>query len=113
MARKLLGIARTLREHATDAETLFWNRVRGRQIAGRKFRRQLIVDAYIVDFVCVEARLIIELDGGQHDGSIEDVERDTRLLNLGYRVLRFWNHDVLSNIDGVLSAVAAALDEER
>ena len=94
--------ARSLRRDMTDAERLLWRHLRQRQIEGYKFRRQHPVGHYIVDFACLEACLIVEVDGGQHaDREEYDVERTAWLEGQGFRVLRFWNTDVLANIDGV------------
>src|SRR5665213_4264180 len=103
--RKMTGIARRLRVDQTDAETVLWNRIRNRQIDGHKFVRQQPIGNYICDFVCRERLLIIEVDGGQHNESAADAIRDRRLNEAGYRVLRFWNNDVLGNIDGVLAVI--------
>ena len=105
------GRARQLRLARTDAERLLWHRLRNRQLAGHKFVRQQPIGRYIGDFVCRERQLILELDGSQHADSESDVERDRWLSGQGYRVLRFWNNDVLTNTDGVLTAIAAALEE--
>ena len=100
--------ARSLRRNATDAEALLWSRLRNRQLNGVKFRRQVPIGPYIADFLSAEARLIVELDGGQH--SVEtDATRTTFLETAGLRVIRFWNHDVLGNIEGVLETIAAHL----
>jgi very-short-patch-repair endonuclease len=107
--RKTTGIARRLRTDQTDAETVLWNRIRNRQIDGHKFVRQQPIGNYICDFVCRERLLIIEVDGGQHNESAADFVRDRRLNEAGYRVLRFWNNDVLGNIDGVLEVIQTAL----
>ena len=107
--RKTTRIARRLRTDQTDAETVLWNRIRNRQIDGHKFVRQMPIENYICDFVCRERLLIIEVDGGQHNESAADAIRDRRLNEAGYRVLRFWNNDVLGNIDGVLEMIQAAL----
>jgi len=107
--RKATGIARRLRINQTDAETALWNRIRNRQIDGHKFVRQMPIDKYICDFVCRERLLIIEVDGGQHNESAADVIRDRRLSEEGYKVLRFWNNDVLGNIDGVLEVIQTTL----
>ena len=107
--RKATGIARRLRGNQTDAETVLWNRIRNRQIDGHKFVRQMPIEDYICDFVCREQMLVIEVDGGQHNESTADAMRDRRLNEEGYRVLRFWNNDVLGNIDGVLEVIQAAL----
>jgi very-short-patch-repair endonuclease len=85
------------------------NRIRNRQIDGHKFVRQMPIENYICDFVCREGMLVIEVDGGQHNESASDVTRDRRLNEAGYRVLRFWNNDVLGNLEGVLTAIQAEL----
>ena len=102
--------ARSLRRNPTEAEGRLWRHLRGRQVAGRKFRRQQPIGSYVIDFVCFEERLVVEVDGGQH-GPARDSDRDAWLARLGYRVLRFWNNDVLANPDGVVQEIAAALDE--
>ena len=106
---KTIRIARRLRVNQTDAETVLWNRIRNRQIAGHKFARQVPIVGYICDFVCRERRLVIEVDGGQHNESAADAIRDLRLSEEGYRVLRFWNNDVLRNLEGVLIAIQTEL----
>ncbi|MGE4344377.1 MAG: DUF559 domain-containing protein [Geoalkalibacter sp.] len=109
----LLGAARDLRRNMTDAEQLLWRHLRGRQLNGSKFRRQHPVDRYVLDFYCAEARLAVEVDGGQHDDEkarIADAERSRFLNEQGIRVLRFWNHEVLSNITGVLESIVDCLD---
>ena len=106
---KTVRIARRLRANQTDAETVLWNRIRNRQIDGHKFVRQVPMLGYICDFVCRERRLIVEVDGGQHNESAADAIRDRRLMDEGYRVLRFWNNDVLGNIEGVLMTIQAEL----
>jgi very-short-patch-repair endonuclease len=79
---------------------------------GYKFRRQVVIVPYIVDFICLEARLIIEVDGGQHGGRlVYDARRTVRLESKGYRVIRFWNHEVLGELEGVLEQIRAALIE--
>jgi len=103
--------ARRLRSHSTDAELKLWNRIRSRAINGHKFVRQEPIGPYVVDFVCRERRLSIEVDGGQHATDTRDAVRDEWLIAHRYRVMRFWNNDVLRNIDGVLQAIAAALAE--
>src|SRR5215218_7207909 len=107
--RKIIRIARRLRVNQTDAETVLWNRIRNRQIDGHKFVRQEPIASYVCDFVCRESRLIIEVDGGQHSESAADVVRDRRLSEEGYKVLRFWNNDVLGNLEGVLVAIQTEL----
>ena len=101
--------ARRLRVNQTDAETVLWNRIRNRQIDGDKFVRQKPINGYICDFVCREKLLVIEVDGGQHSESATDAIRDRRLSEEGYRVIRFWNNDVLGNIEGVLLTIQSAL----
>ena len=100
-------IAKELRKRSTDAEKLLWKQLRLRQLEGVKFRRQQPIDNnYIVDFVCFEKRLIIEVDGGQHAVEQEkDIERDRYLKKHGFKVLRFWNNEVLTNIEGVLEVI--------
>jgi very-short-patch-repair endonuclease len=107
--RKAIQIARRLRVDQTDAETVLWNCIRNRQVDGYKFVRQLPIGGYICDFVCREKFLIIEVDGGQHNESATDAIRDRRLAEEGYRVLRFWNNDVLGNLEGVLITIQAEL----
>jgi len=106
---KSVRIARRLRANQTGAETVLWNRIRNRQIDGYKFVRQVPILGYICDFVCREQRLIIEVDGGQHNESATDAIRDKRLIEDGYRVLRFWNNDVLGNTEGVLLTIQTEL----
>jgi very-short-patch-repair endonuclease len=107
--RKLIRIARKFCGNQTDAETVLWNRIRNRQIDGYKFVRQEPIAGYICDFVCRESLLIIEVDGGQHSESTSDAIRDRRLAEDGYRVLRFWNNDVLGNLEGVLATIQTEL----
>jgi|SRR3982074_2600040 very-short-patch-repair endonuclease len=104
--------ARRLRRDSTDAERKLWYRLRSRSILGFKFVRQEPIGPYVVDFVCRERRLILEVDGGQHAGNKRDLVRDQWLAGQRYRVLRFWNNDVLGNVDGVLETIAVALNEE-
>lgn len=101
--------ARRLRIDQTDAETKLWHCIRNRQIAGCKFVRQEPLEQYICDFVCREKHLIIEVDGGQHAESSRDQIRDRKLVALGYRILRFWNNEVLTNIEGVLLKIESEL----
>ena len=98
--------AKVLRKNSTDAENLLWKHFRRKELTGLKFRRQQPIDHYIVDFVCFARRVVIEVDGGQH--AIEkdkDVERDAYLTRNGFKVLRFWNNEVLENIEGVLEVI--------
>jgi very-short-patch-repair endonuclease len=100
-------LARRLRLTPTDAETRLWSRLRKKQLDGFGFRRQHPLGPYVADFVCAEARLIVEVDGGQH--AEEDDTRTRWLEGRGYRVIRFWNSDVLANTEGVLLAILDAL----
>ena len=98
--------ARELRKNPTDAERLLWQKLRFWQVDGCKFRRQQPLGRYIVDFVCLQRKLIVELDGGQHAQHADyDKERDGWLRGQGFVVLRFWNHDVHANIDGVMEVI--------
>ena len=102
----LTKYAKSLRQNATEAEKLLWHHLKARQIEGIKFRRQQPIDHYIVDFVSFEARLVLELDGGQHAVNKHiDKKRDLFLKDNGFRVLRFWNHEVLQNLDAVLEKI--------
>ena len=104
--------ARELRKNPTDAERLLWQRLRYWQIDGCKFRRQQPLGRYIVDFVCLEKRLTIELDGGHHAEQIEyDADREAWLRAQGFSVLRFWNPDVFQNTDGVKQEILKALKD--
>jgi very-short-patch-repair endonuclease len=101
-----VGLARKLRRNQTDAARLLWSRLRNRQIANLKFKRQVAIDRYVVDFCCSDARLIVELDGGQHAIRLaEDANRTKALETMGYLVLRFWNNDVTQNLEGVLEEI--------
>ena len=100
-------LARKLRLTPTDAEIRLWSRLRRKQLKGFRFRRQHPFGPYVVDFFCAEAKLIVEVDGGQH---ADEGEARTRWLEArGYRVIRFWNNDVLANTDGVLRMILDAL----
>jgi len=101
--------ARGLRQNQTDAERRMWMLLRDRRLAHLKFRRQQAIGNYFVDLFCAQKGLIIELDGGQHNGSRKDEERTAWLESRGYKVLRFWNNDVLKNKEGVLTAILLAL----
>ena|SRR5919106_4418865 len=104
--------ARRLRHNQTDAESKLWMRLRARQLCGAKFRRQHPVGAYIADFCCVESVLIVELDGSQHVVQAgRDQRRSAFLERTGYRVLRFWDNEVLQNTDAVLERIAQALSD--
>jgi very-short-patch-repair endonuclease len=104
-----LAKAQRLRRDMTDTERKLWSVLRNRQLDGAKFRRQQPIGPFIVDFVCQERRLIVEADGGQHSASVRDERRTLFLESKGYRVLRFWNNQILTNLDGVAEVIAAAL----
>jgi very-short-patch-repair endonuclease len=106
--------ARRLRQEKTDAERKLWSIVRNRKLEGFKFRRQVPIDRYFADFVCMEARLVIELDGGQHSEQVEyDAARTAVLEACGYQVLRFWNSQVLLQPDGVARSILHELKTAR
>ena len=103
---KQLEFARQLRSKQTDCETLLWSRLRAHRLSGLKFRRQQPIGVYVVDFLCPEKRLIVELDGGQHQERVDyDSNRDTWLKSEGYTVLRYWNNEVMENLEGVLEDI--------
>ena len=102
--------AQELRQHSTDTEHALWKRLRNRQLVGCKFRRQVPLGKYIVDFVCFEKKVIIEVDGGQHLERVSyDSDRTTWLESQGFQVLRFWNHEVLADPEAVQEALLVAL----
>lgn len=106
--RQISPHAARLRRAQTDVERRFWSAVRDRQLGGYKFRRQVTIDRYIVDFLCVEAMLIVELDGGQHDAEV-DRGRTIALEQRGYAIMRFWNNEVVDSPAAVLAAVLDAV----
>ena len=102
--------ARNLRQAQTDAERTLWNHLRNRGLEGVKFRRQQPIGPYVADFFSLEHRLVIELDGGQHaSGTSTDADRTAYLHQQGYRVLRVWNHDVLTQLDAVVARIVQAI----
>ena len=103
--------AKQLRKDMTDAEKKLWYALRDRRFENFKFRRQVPIGKYIADFVCQDCKLIVEVDGSQHEGSEHDKERDAWLTYIGYRVLRFWNIDTFKALDGTLLAILDALNE--
>jgi very-short-patch-repair endonuclease len=112
--QRLKSFARELRGRSTDAELRMWSQLRDRRFDAWKFRRQVPIGGYIVDFYCVKARLVIELDGGQHGTAEEeayDAERTRVLEDLGLRVIRFWDNDVLAKTDMVMREVFRQLNE--
>jgi len=108
-ADKRVSTARRLRRDMTDAERRLWQGLRQWSEGRAHFRRQATIGPYFVDFACHTNRLVIELDGGQH-GHGPQASRDAFLRANGYRILRFWNHDVLTNAEGVLTVIATAMD---
>ena len=111
--RAIDGYARSNRLAPTDAERALWLLLRKLEVNGSHFRRQVVVGGYIADFACRRARLVIEADGGQHCENAADKARTIEMEALGWRVLRFWNNDILRNPAGVATQVMAALDEQR
>ena len=108
--RDRLVRARGLRRDMTDAEWVLWSHLRGRQLQGLKFRRRMWLCGYVADFACPEAELVVEADGGQHAEQKDyDDRRTETFIGQGYRVLRFWNNDILENPTGVLETISAAL----
>ncbi|MBI3043246.1 MAG: endonuclease domain-containing protein [Betaproteobacteria bacterium] len=102
--------ARKLRNHMTEAEQRLWQKLKRRQLATLKFRRQQPIGSFIVDFVCLERRVIVEVDGGQHADRVPDDEQRTCWLQAqGYRVLRFWNNEVLGETEAVVQAIFEAV----
>jgi very-short-patch-repair endonuclease len=102
------NLAQAMRAQPTSNEALLWSRLRNRKLAGLKFRRQVPIEGYIADFLCIEARLIVEADGPTHVGSAYDEERDRQLEAMGYRVLRFPNARIWNQIDAVLADIQSA-----
>ena len=110
--KRLTGIARKLRRDMTDAERRLWLHLRARPL-GAKFTRQFPIGNHIVDFACRSLRLAIECDGGQHSDSPDDAARTAAIEAHGYRVIRFWNHAILENTDGVLEAIMKEIEIAR
>jgi len=111
MEQYLKQRSRDLRNNLTDAEKKLWQKLRNKQINAHKFRRQFVLGNYIVDFICLGKRLIIEVDGGQHmDNANYDLQRDEWLKNQNYKILRFWNNQVLNEIDSVLEVIVKNLE---
>ena len=111
MNKLLKQRSRDLRKNLTGAEQKLWQKLRKKQIDGNKFRRQFVLGNYIVDFICLDKRLIIEVDGGQHMDNVSyDLQRDEWLNNQNFKVLRFWNNQVLNEIDSVLEVIVKNLE---
>ena len=107
----LLDRARQMRSNPTDAERRLWSILRAGWLEGLRWRRQEIIDdRYIADFLCYAYRLIVEADGGQHGDNPHDTERDAYLTAQGFRILRFWNNDILTNSEGVVTRILDAID---
>jgi very-short-patch-repair endonuclease len=104
------GTARRLRQAMTDAERRLWFAMRDRRLAGYKFRRQHPIEDFVVDFACTKHHLVVEADGGQHAQNARDERRTARIETLGWRVLRFWNNDILANTEGVVLAILRELE---
>lgn len=107
--------SRQLRRVQTIPEHELWSRVRNRQLSGLKFRRQYSIGVYIADFVCIKKKIVIEVDGGQHNSKISrayDVRRTKYLENEGYSVIRFWNKEIMENIEGVLERTRSFLEQK-
>ncbi len=102
--------AKLLRHQMTDAERRLWRHLRAHRLSGIKFKRQQPIGRYIVDFVCFHSRLVIEIDGGQHLRNVRDSERDAWMLGQGFRVLRFWNNEVLGNLEGVVQMIMLEIE---
>ncbi len=113
LSPRLKQVARRLRRNSTEAERALWAALRARSLTGAKFRRQAPFGPFVVDFLCAEARLVVEVDGGQHAGSATDAARDALIARQGWRVLRYWNHEVLANRAGVLADIVAHLSSRR
>ena len=109
--RRATKLAQSLRNNATDRERLLWLELRQRRFGGHEFSRQIPIGPFICDFVCRRSKLVIELDGGQHSARADADAKRTRFVEeQGYRVIRFWNHEVLENMEGVLHAIGVALE---
>ena len=107
--RNKIAIAQKLRNNSTDTEKYLWKYLRGRQLEEFKFRRQHPIGKYVVDFINLEKKIIIEVDGGQHSENKKDKLRDKCLKEKGYEVLRFWDNEVLTNIEGVIESIRKKL----
>ncbi|MBZ9844759.1 endonuclease domain-containing protein [Mesorhizobium sp. CA5] len=106
------NFARSMRRESTDAEDRLWHELRGRRLDNIKFKRQVPIGRFVADFLCAEAKLIVEIDGSQHAESLRDLERDAALKARGFRVLRFWNDDVLKELDAVCDTIIAYVKDK-
>ena len=112
-AGRTLRFAKQLRRTMTDAETRLWHELRAKRFERYKFKWQVPIGRYIADFVCFDLKLIVEIDGSQHEGSATDVVRDHWLSAQGFRVLRLWNREVLLDTNGAMLSILAALEESK
>jgi very-short-patch-repair endonuclease len=112
-AKRIRGFAKNLRREPTGAETTMWRLLRSRRLALFKFRRQVPFQNFILDFVCFEKHIVIEIDGSQHADSERDAERDAVLMAEGFRVTRYWNNDVLQRRSAILEDILAKLAEPQ
>jgi very-short-patch-repair endonuclease len=103
------SFAKSLRQNMTDAETLLWRHLRAHRLNGQKFKRQQPIGPYVVDFVHFAARIIVEADGGQHNACARDALRDDWLVSQGFKTMRFWNNDILQNLEAVLATIMDAI----
>ena len=113
IARPIRNFAKNMRREPTDAEAAMWRLLRHRQLAHLKFRRQVPFRNYILDFACFDKRLVIEIDGSQHEASLRDTKRDQALATEGFRTLRYWNNDVLQKPSSVLEDILANLPDDK
>ena len=110
----LTHFARDLRKNQTDTEQILWLQLRNRRFLNYKFRRQFPIESYIVDFICLELKLVIELDGSQHNNQIDkDIERILFLNQRGFKLVRFWNNDLYNNLEGTLEYIRLAIEEQK
>ncbi len=111
MPHNNINFAKALRTNQTDAELKIWQALRAGRLMNHKFKRQVPITDYIVDFVCFEQKLIVEIDGGQHMESSGDELRDAKLTKMGFKVLRFWNNEIFNNLQGVLTVILKQLQK--
>ncbi len=108
------NLARNLRKNQTDAEQILWLKLRNKRFLNYKFRRQFAIEPYIVDFVCLDLKLIIEIDGSQHiDQAYLDAERTLFLKQQGFKLIRFWNNDLFTQIESVLESIRLAIEGQE
>lgn len=105
--------AKSLRQNQTDAEKKFWNEVKAKRFQGLKFKRQHPIGTYYADFACIEEKIVVEIDGGQHNENTKDELRTQYLEEKGFQVIRFWNNEVLDNMEGVLTTLSLTLSRQR